>query len=319
MRKLFTGQFDYIHARKICWYITLGLMVVGLLFNIIFGTEMDISFKGGTLVKYSYSGTADTSAVAFAIETATGHKVDVQTSESAGIALLNVYTTDVLTMDDQQAITDALNKAYPDGNFHAEDASSLTASKGKMFFVKCLVAVALASAFLVLYVAIRFRKIGGWTAGVMALVALLHDLAIAYFAFVIFRIPLNDNFVAVLLTILGYSLNDTLVTYDRIRENRTLMRDADLPTIVNDSLNQCFRRNVNTALSTVIAVGTVAVVALVMRLDSITSFAIPMLFGLISGFYSSTFLCAPTWVLWEEKREAKAALKAKAKGKGKRK
>ena len=301
MRKLFTGQFDYIHARKICWYITLGLMVVGLLFNIIFGTEMDISFKGGTLVKYSYSGTADTSAVASAIETATGHKVDVQTSESAGIALLNVYTTDVLTMDDQQAITDALNKAYPDGNFHAEDASSLTASKGKMFFVKCLVAVALASAFLVLYVAIRFRKIGGWTAGVMALVALLHDLAIAYFAFVIFRIPLNDNFVAVLLTILGYSLNDTIVIYDRIRENRKLSptKSPDaLPAIVNKSLNQTMTRSILTSLTTFMALLVIYIVAAVYGISSVQSFALPMMVGTIVGCYSSLCIAAPLYTMW---------------------
>ena len=139
-------------------------------------------------------------------------------------------------------------------------------------------------------------------------------MIIVYFAFVIFRIPLNDNFVAVLLAILGYSLNSTIVVFDRIRENRTLFgKTMSLPEIVNLSLNQSVRRNVSTTVTTVSAMAAVAVVAVVMSLDSVVSFAVPLLFGLLSGFYSSQFLCAPTWVLWAVKEEEAKALKAKTK------
>ena len=87
---------------------------------------------------------------------------------------------------------------------------------GTKFFAKCLVAVALAAVLLVIYVALRFRKIGGMSAGVMAVIALVHDVLMVYFTFVIFRFPIDDNFIAVVLTILGYSLNDTIVIYDRV-------------------------------------------------------------------------------------------------------
>lgn len=314
MKKLFGGAFDYIKARKICWYISLGILVVGLILNIVLGTQLDISFKGGTMVKYSYTGTLDPAAAATAIETATGHKVDAQLSETADIQIVNIYTTDELTLEDEEAMTAALSAAYPDSAVTSLDANSLSASMGQLFLIKCLVAVVLAGILLVIYVAFRFRKIGGWTAGVMALVALAHDLMVAYFSFVIFRIPLDGNFVAAMLTILGYSLNSTLVVYDRIRENRSLLaRTASLSEIVNTSLNQSFARNFNTGLTTFLAIGSVAAVALVLGLSAITSFAVPMLFGVISGFYTSTFLAAPTWVLWEEKRAQKAAAKAKKK------
>ena len=310
-------QFDFIGKRRVILAISIALFVLGIVLSFAIGVDMDISFKGGTLVKYSYTGTLDKDAVQTLANDKMGSGTTVELTQNGDTQIISMTRADVLTPDQQDALLDAFQTTFKDNKIASIQVNSLEASMGRSFFAKCLVAVALAAIFLIVYVGLRFRKIGGFSAGVMAVYALLNDLMVAYLAFVIFRIPLNDNFVAVILTILGYSLNDTLVTYDRIRENRTLMRDADLPTIVNDSLNQCFRRNVNTALSTVIAVGTVAVVALVMRLDSITSFAIPMLFGLISGFYSSTFLCAPTWVLWEEKREAKAALKAKAKGKRK--
>ena len=141
-------------------------------------------------------------------------------------------------------------------------------------------------------------------AGVFALLALVHDLLIVYFTFVLFRIPLNDNFVAVMLTILGYSLNDTIVIYDRIRENRRKM-DAKTPMseIVNISIRQSFTRTANTAICTFAAILVVTVVAIVLQMDSILSFALPMLMGIISGFYSSVFLCPPLWAKWVSRKQ----------------
>ena len=191
------------------------------------------------------------------------------------------------------------------------DANSLSPTVGTLFFIKCLVATALACLFLVVYVAFRFRKIGGVSAGLMAIAALVHDLLIVYFTFVIFRIPLNDNFVAVILTILGYSLNDTIVIYDRIRENRQRMgASSDINEVVNASLQQSFRRTLNTTITTGIVVLTLVIVALTQNLESIISFAVPLLFGVISGFYSSTFLCSPVWALWVSHRAKKSGKKA---------
>ena len=146
--------------------------------------------------------------------------------------------------------------------------------------------------------------------------ALVHDMLIAYLAFVVFRIPLNDNFVAVMLSVLGYSLNDTIVIFDRVRENRRLS-DAKTPIaeIVNKSVNQSFVRTMNTSITTVLAIGTVTVLALINGMDAIVSFALPMTIGVLSGFYSSVFLCTPLWCRWVEHKQKKLeAKKATAKG-----
>ena len=162
----------------------------------------------------------------------------------------------------------------------------------------------LGGVFLTLYIGIRFRKIGGVSAGIFATFALIHDILIAYLAYVIFQIPLNDNFIAVVLTILGYSINGTIVVYDRIRENeRKFGNNMTINEIVNTSVNQTFNRNVFTTLSTLIAVTCIAVVAKINGLDSIISFAFPMAIGLLSGFYSSVLLSSPLWAWWRSKKQ----------------
>lgn len=168
--------------------------------------------------------------------------------------MLNFSGNQGLTLEQQQAMTKALQETFPDNNIQQSDTTSVNPTMGREFFLKCMVAVALASILMVVYVALRFKKIGGWSAGVTALVALLHDVVMVYLTFVIFRLPLDDNFIAVVLMILGYSLNDTIVIYDRIRENRKLQGPkADVGDLVNLSVNQCLKRTINTSISTLIA------------------------------------------------------------------
>ena len=310
-------QFDFIGHRKVFLIISLVIIVAGILCSILMPIDLDISFKGGTLVRYTFSGDLDEGQVDDFVSAQLGRSVEVPpfSSDMSGTSLIEISLPDQLSVEELDALHAAMAEEYSDHNITLVQANSLKPSMGRNFLIKCLVAVALAAMYLVISVALRFRKIGGWSAGAMAVAALFHDLLIAFFAFVVFRIPLNDNFVAVLLSILGYSLNATIVVYDRIRENRRLM-DAKTPLseIVNVSLNQSFTRTLNTSICTFLAIGTVAVIALAMNLESIVSFAVPMMFGVLSGFYSSVCLCSPTWVLWQEHRDKKEALK-KAAGK----
>lgn len=304
-------KFDFIAHRKLFMIISACILAVGLIVNLIFGVEMDVSFKGGTVLKYSYTGTIDRAAAESFFTEQLGSKATVEVSESGGLSILNVYSTQEISLDTQNTVEAAAASKYADNEIMLVDANSLSPTVGTLFFIKCLVATALACLFLVVYVAFRFRKIGGVSAGLMAIAALVHDLLIVYFTFVIFRIPLNDNFVAVILTILGYSLNDTIVIYDRIRENRQRMgASSDINEVVNASLQQSFRRTLNTTITTGIVVLTLVIVALTQNLESIISFAVPLLFGVISGFYSSTFLCSPVWALWVSHRAKKSGKKA---------
>lgn len=304
--------FDFCAHRKLFAMISLCIFGVALIFNLIFGTAMDISFKGGTLMRYSYSGTLDEAAAKTAAQDVLGNDATVKTETVNDTAVISISLVENIDTDKQTALDKALMEALPDNKIVQFSSNSLKASMGRLFFIKCLVAVALAAIFLLVYVSLRFRKIGGLSASVFALLALVHDLLIVYFVFVLFRIPLNDNFVAVMLTILGYSLNDTIVIYDRIRENRSkLDPKTPIADVVNISLNQSFVRTRNTTITTAIAVGTIAVIALVLRMDAIISFALPMLFGALSGFYSSVCLSSPLWTMWIEHKQKKEAAKTK--------
>ena len=299
-------NFDFIGRRRVFLIVSACLIALGLLVNIVFGVEMDVTFKGGTMLKYSYTETLNADELAAFFTEQIGDKAEVEMSESGGVQVVNVYSTAVVESEQQHAIDQAFAEKYPDNGIEAVSANSLSPTVGTLFFTKCLVATLIACLLLIIYVSLRFRKIGGFSAALMAVGALCHDLLMVYFAFVVLRIPLNENFVAVMLTILGYALNDTIVIYDRIRENRGRMgAKANINEVVNTSLNQSFRRTLNTSITTCIVVVVMVFVAVVQNLDSIISFAVPLLFGVISGFYSSTFLCAPLWAAWISRRQAK--------------
>ena len=299
-------NLNIVGNKKIFFAVSIAIMVIGIFFNILFGVELDIEFKGGTLIQYTYQGDLDRDEVRSVFDDVLGDRFELTFSTGdADENSVNLTMTEAISMDEQDALDAALQEKYPDSGFTKTTSNSIPPSMGQSFFLKCLVAIVLASVFLLIYVAFRFRKIGGWSAGAMGLLALLHDVLVAYFVFVIFRIPLDDNFVAVVLSILGYSLNATIVIYDRIRENRRIMgSDSSIAEIVNRSINQSMGRSVNTSLCTFIAIGVVAVLALANGLSSIVSFALPMMLGVLSGFYSSTFIAGPLWVLWKERKGA---------------
>ncbi len=308
-------QFDFVGRRKVMAIVSVAILVLAVVLSLVVGVKMDTVFKGGTQVQYSYTGTLDKEAVEKLAEKELGAGVTVDITNSGETQILKMEQAEVLDPEEQEALLTAFQKAFADNKIESLEVRALESSMGQSFFIKCLAALVLAMVLLIVWVGIRFRKIGGISAGLAGVYALAVDMTVAYLAFVIFQIPLNDNFVAVMLTILGYSLNDTIVIFDRIRENRGKMGQASIGEVVNLSLNQSLGRAISTSISTIIAMACVAVVAVIMNLDAILSFAVPMLFGLVSGSLSSLFLCTPLWTYWVEHKEAKDAKKAAAKGK----
>ena len=311
-------QFDFIKNRRYIFAVSIGLLLIGLIFNFIFGTDLDIQFKGGTMVSYTYNGTIDVNEADQVVQDAIGMAVNVQTSEDrmteSQKLVVNLANDTELTTDQMDAMNAALSQAFSDTGIEFLQANSVNPTMGQEFFQKSMVAVALAALLMILYIGIRFRKIGGLSAGVTAVLALLHDIALVYFTFIVLQIPLNDSFIAAALTILGYSINGTIVVYDRIRENRRLMGPkAGIDEVVNLSINQSLSRTINTTISTVIAVGTVSVFAVIYNISSILSFSVPMLVGIIAGCYSSTCVTGPLWVMWKQFREKKLHKEAEAK------
>lgn len=300
-----TYHIKFYQNRKIYITISLAVMVAGLILNLILGTTLDIQFTGGAIIKYSYSGTIQQAEVETLVQDAVKKDVSVRIHEGMGNSdgnsvSISLAGTESITPDQQAAIQEGLTAKYPDGSFKLIESSSVNPTMGQSFFFKCLISVLITAVLLIGYVGIRFRKIGGVPAGVMSIVALLHDVLCIYFVYVIFQMPINDNFIAVVLTILGYSLNNTIVVYDRVRENRRLMGPkASIESLVDTSINQTLTRSINTSACTFAAVAVVYVVGLIYGLTSVTTFALPMMVGIAVGCYSSVCLAGPLYVMWQ--------------------
>ena len=305
-----TPSINFIGNRKKFYTFSCALIAVVLVFCGIFGVKMDVEFKGGSMITLAYEGDADLNDLKSTIGTELGKSnLTLQTgSDISGNQTLTVTLpgSDTLTTEQLDNLLAALNEQYPDNNFVQNEVSNVDATIGKEFLLKSVVALVAACVLILLYVAYRFRKIGGLKAGSTAIVALLHDMFVVFGVFVLLRIPLNGNFIAALLTILGYSINDTVVIYDRIRENSALYskKQMGLAELVNLSVNQSFARSLMTSITTCLALGVVCVVSVIYRLDSIYSFAFPLLFGMVSGVYSTICIATPLWVDWKNKKKA---------------
>ena len=305
-----TPSINFIGNRKKFYTFSCALIAVVLVFCAVFGVKMDVEFKGGSMITLAYEGDVDLNDLKSAIGSELGKSdLTLQTgSDISGNQTLTVTLpgSDTLTTEQLDNLLVSMNEQYPDNNFAQNEVSNVDATIGNEFLLKSVVALVAACVLILLYVAYRFRKIGGLKAGSTAIVALLHDMFVVFGVFVILRIPLNGNFIAALLTILGYSINDTVVIYDRIRENSALYgkKQMSLAELVNLSINQSFARSLMTSITTCLALGVVCVISVIYRLDSIYSFAFPLLFGMVSGVYSTICIATPLWVDWKNKKKA---------------
>lgn len=386
--------FDFIKNRKICLSVYAIIIVVTIIILALFGANLSIDFKGGTVLNYSFDGYLDLDKAELAAQEAVGQEVSVSentnfaTGEKSLVVALpsvkvsvtegtkakilktlnsNLASNKVAVKDDtnsqdnellfsfegsiketdtvtkkleealaltgitvsqdvetktltvtvpstiESSVTAKLTKIFADNKIKNIGSNTVSGTIAGNFFLKCLVAVLLAGALVILYVGIRFRKIGGVSAGMFALLALLLDCFAAFAASIFFRLEIDSNFMSVILTTLGYSLNDTIVIYDRIRENNKLYPDMDLRDCINISITQSLGRTIKTTIATFLAIITVVVVAEFFGLSTLRSFAIPMAVGILSGCISTIFLSSPLWYSWKKaayrRKETKKAAK----------
>ncbi len=290
---------------KITLVVYAVIALIGIIMTATLGPKLDINFSGGTKISYAYTGDIAEKDFTDTVKTVLDKEFSVAKNTSlAGDVNCYVITLtgkDSIPAETQEKITVALQEKFADNDIELYDSTSVSPTIAGSFFVKSLVAVLITAVLVVVYVGIRFRKIGGISAALTALCALVLDLLTAFFACVIFRLQIDMNFMAVVLTILGYSLNDTIVIYDRVRENKRLYKGITVSENVDRSVTETLIRNVITTLTTVCAVLTIVVVSEICGLTTLRSFSIPMVFGLISGCFSSLFVSGPLWVIYKEK------------------
>ena len=301
-------QVNFVGLRKKFLVFSSCLMAAIVLCAVVFGVHLDTEFTGGAMITLSYEGSFTMSDVQKVASSALENNgLTLQTGENVATGdqtlKISMPGTETVTTEQVAKLLDSLNESCPDNNFEQLSLSNVSAAMGTKFLQKSLVAVVFALVLILLYIALRFKNIGGLTGGMMAVLALVNDLMVVFGTFVLLRTALDGNFIAAMLTILGYSINDTVVVYDRIRENRTLMgKKASFEELVNHSVNQSARRTLITTITTVMALGVMCIVAKLYGLDSIFTFAFPLMMGMISGVYTSLCVSTSAWVLWSERK-----------------
>ena len=283
-------SFKIVQKTKIWFTLSLICILIGVGFTVTKGLNFGIDFQGGTKMVVDLGEGFNKPEVDEVVKAIVP---DAVTNEAAETQY------EIKAKDLDSAKVNEVFKALQD-KYNLEDEALLSqdeigASVGKDLTRNSIIALAIACLAMLIYIAIRFKM----DYGIAAIVALVHDLLITVSVFAIFNIPVNTPFIAAILTIVGYSINDTIVIFDRIRENSKNMRRASAEEIADKSLTQTMSRSINTTLTTLITITAVNIFV-----PTVREFSFPLIIGIAVGAYSSIFIAAPTWVALR-KRESK--------------
>lgn len=289
-----------IEKTKLWFSLSISIMLIGLVFLIVNnGLSMGTDFTGGTTITINMEKSFDKIEVE---KVAVKHANDavVRTVDETKVEI----TSNVLNNDlpkQKELFTDIKN-TFKLTAASPESTTSIGSTIGKETQVNGLEALAVATLLMLLYIRIRFKDV---RFGIAAIIALIHDVLITLAVYAIFRVPVNSPFIAAMLTIIGYSINDTIVIFDRFRENAKLHRGMSTIDMANLSVTQTMTRSINTVMTVL-----VTIVAVYFFVPPVKDFAFPLIIGILSGAYSSVFIASPIYVLLKERKKKKDAVAA---------
>ncbi len=283
-------MFNIIEKRKTVFAIPCAIILVGLICYFIFGgLNTDIDFTGGTAMEIDLGEKFNENAVRDAVAKVEG--VKVSSVQSSGANNTIIKTTE-LPHETLVKVQEAIKAAFPESQINSVD--SVDATMGREMWWSAVKAIALAVVLMLAYIWFRFELYSG----ISAVLALCHDVIIIIAFYAIFQFPVNSTFIAAILTILGYSINATIVVFDRVRENVKIMKKDTFANVVNKSIWQTLARSINTSATTLITL----VCLYVLGVTSIKQFILPLIIGVVCGTFSSVFLSGTFWTLMKAKK-----------------
>ncbi|MBY0755115.1 protein translocase subunit SecF [Clostridium sardiniense] len=285
-----------IEHAKIWIALSLAVIVIGLGFMFTRGLNFGIDFKGGTQVVFNFGKEFDKAAADNIVKKYSPEAV----TNTVNSTEYEIKAPD-LSSQKVNEIYDEFKKDFKIGDKALVSQNEIGASIGKELTQKAFIALAIAFVCMLIYIAIRFEI----KFGIAALIALFHDILITLSVYAIFNITVNSPFIAAILTIVGYSINDTIVIFDRIRENSKFMRRTSPTEIADKSLTQTMSRSINTTLTTLITI-----IAVNIFVPTVREFSFPLIIGIATGAYSSIFIASPMWVWLQKKGTKKKVVEA---------
>lgn len=291
---------NIVQNRKKFFALSIVVILAGIIAMVINASagkgifNFDIEFTGGTSMDINIGKEFNNDDIQAIITEKTGQKApQIQNVVGTNEVTIKMQSIDGAT---RTAIIDALKEKYAITDEDVLNVADVSATISGEMQKTAILAVFVSCIAMLIYISIRFKDV---RAGASAIVALLHDVLIVIAFYAIIRIPVNNSFIAALLTILGYSINATIVIFDRIRENKVRFRKNQTVEKINKSISQTLARSINTSLTTLFTIGAIYLLGV----QSVKEFALPLVIGIISGAYSSVFLSGSVWYMLLPKEE----------------
>ncbi len=284
-------NIQFVKNKKIFFAIAALFIVVGIVSMCVRGFYWDVDFAGGTEITYHVDGMdAKTEASNFEAiaREVLGDKINVAQQAGDSDVIIKSLELDETERADLLA---KISETYE--NVTVVGFDSVSGSVSKDLRQSAIISAAVAVVLMLLYITIRFQ----FSSALAAVLCLCHDLFIILTFYSLFQIPVSSNVIAVLLTILGYSINATIIVFDRVRENVKNVRNATFEEKVNLSINQTLMRSVNTTITTLLTIGMIYILGV----QSIREFAFPLIVGIVAGLYSSVCLSGSLWTIFKKK------------------
>lgn len=280
------------------WFSISGLVIiVGLIMMLTQGLNFGIDFTGGTMMQIEMG---ETIAVSDIQDVLAPYGLDAEIVH-AGLEKTEIIIKTKLSLanEDRVAVFNAVKEAYGLEDDALRSTEQFGPSIGEEIRNRAVMAILGAAVLMLIYITFRFEVVFG----LAAIIALLHDVLILISVYAIFRITVNSSFIAAVLTIVGYSINDTIVVFDRLRENVYRSKVKNYSEIANQSISQTLTRSINTSMTTILVIGSL----MVFGVDSIKEFALPLLTGVAVGTYSSIFIASPVWAIIRNRKAGKGS------------
>ena len=303
-KQMLNKTFSFIKHRKIFYIVSVSIIVIGLLWSVIFGMNYGIDFTGGTTIQVDLGKQV---AIEDVEKTLKDYELDPQIIY-AGEGNTQVVIKTIKSLDNagRNEVINTLEQAYGITEDDVLASEQFGPSVGDELKVNALKAIIIASIGMLIYIIFRFKS---WKYGFSAVAGVVHDVLIVIAFYAIFGFTVNNPFIAAILTLVGYSINDTIVIFDRIRENKALHTRDNSEVNIDRSINQTLNRTIITSLTTLV----VMVPLCIMVSSSIREFIIPLMVGVIVGCCSSIFICSPLYYDLCKKDEGSKYLKSTAK------
>ena len=287
-------RLDFMKLAKPLLTLSVLIVIVGAVILFIFRLNLGIDFSSGTRVDFTTDNKVKQDKVTETFDKANYKPDQISIGESG--KNVTVQFKDDLNKNQVSKLKNMVHDKFG----HDPTVNTVSPLIGQELAKNAMKALALASIGIIIYVTLRFE----WRMGLSAILALLHDVFIMVAVFSIFRLEVDITFIAAVLTIVGYSINDTIVTFDRVRENLQKVKVIRVPKQIDDIVNRSIRQTMTRSINTVLTVVVVVIALLIFGATSIFNFSLALLIGLVSGVISSVFIAVPLWGIMK-KRELK--------------